>query len=72
MARVKAGLEAAKKRGVRLGAPPTISTEKRSEVLELRSQGLSMKKIADALEISVGTVHKLCHQYEVEPEQRSL
>ncbi len=61
VARVRAGLEAAKKRGVRLGAPPKISTEKRSKVLELRSGGMSMKKIAETLEISAGTVHKLVH-----------
>ena len=57
--RVRAGLEAAKKRGVKLGAPVKIDEQKRSRALALRSQGRTFREIASELEISVGAVHKL-------------
>lgn len=59
VARVRAGLEAAKKRGVRLGAPAKVSNEKQQKARELRGQGLSFKAIALELELSVGSVHRL-------------
>jgi len=59
VARVRAGLEAAKKRGVRLGAPPKVSAEKQREAQQLKAQGHSYKAIARDLALSVGTVHKL-------------
>ncbi len=68
VARVRAGLDAAKKRGVRLGAPLKISAEKRSRALELKALGLSYKKIAKELELSVGTVHNLLKAEQL-PEQ---
>ncbi len=64
VARVRAGLDAAKKRGVRLGAPPKISTEKLSRARELKESGMSYKKIAEALDVSVGTVHNLLNKQE--------
>jgi DNA invertase Pin-like site-specific DNA recombinase len=59
VARVRAGLDAAKKRGVRLGAPQKTNDDTRKEAEELRSQGLSYKAIANRLGLSVGTIHKL-------------
>ncbi len=59
VARVRAGLDAAKKRGVRLGAPQKTNDDTRKEAEELRSQGLSYKAIAKRLGLSVGTIHKL-------------
>lgn len=59
VARVKAGLDAAKKRGVRLGAPSKVSAEKRLSALRLRDEGKSYKEIAHDLAISIGSVHKL-------------
>jgi DNA invertase Pin-like site-specific DNA recombinase len=59
VARVKAGLEAARQRGVTLGAPRKLSQEKRREALLLREQGLSFKKIAGEMGLSVGSVHSL-------------
>lgn len=57
VSRVRAGLDAAKKRGVRLGAPPKIDDGRREEIMALRNLGLSFKKIANQTRLSVGTVH---------------
>lgn len=60
--RVKAGLEAAKKRGVRLGPPRKITDEKVEEAQNLRTRGYTLREIAAELDISVGAVHKLLKQ----------
>jgi DNA invertase Pin-like site-specific DNA recombinase len=57
--RVRAGLEAAKKRGVKLGAPIKIDDQKIARALTLRGQGRTFREIATELELSVGAVHKL-------------
>lgn len=57
--RVRAGLEAAKKRGVKLGAPVKIDEHKHQRALTLRRQGRTYREIAGELELSVGAVHKL-------------
>jgi DNA invertase Pin-like site-specific DNA recombinase len=59
VARVRAGLDAAKKRGVRLGAPFKVSDERRDEATAFKAQGLSYRDIAKRMELSVGTIHKL-------------
>jgi DNA invertase Pin-like site-specific DNA recombinase len=66
VSRVRAGLDAARRRGVRLGAPPKISAEKQREARVLKAEGLSYKSIAQRLELSVGSVHKLLKGGEVE------
>jgi DNA invertase Pin-like site-specific DNA recombinase len=65
VARVRAGLDAARKRGVKLGAPAKISAEKQREALSLRAQGLSYKAIAKQLDLSVGSVHSLVKSTEM-------
>lgn len=67
VARVRAGLDAARKRGVQLGAPVKISDEHRTLALDLKSQGHSYREIARRLELSVGTVHKLLKQEAAAP-----
>ena len=57
VARVRSGLEAAKKRGVVLGAPVKINEQIKSKVTEMRQEGYSYKHIANELGLSVGTVH---------------
>lgn len=52
--RVKSGIAAAKARGIQWGKRPSIDKEK---VMELRSKGLSFRKIAQALGISLGAAH---------------
>ena len=54
--RVKAGIENAKDKGVVLGRPKAeIDTKK---LLELQSQGCSIRKIAETLKVSKSLVHK--------------
>ncbi len=59
VARVKAGLEAAKKRGTKLGAPRKFDQATQETARRLKAEGLSFKKIADQLGVSVGTAHGL-------------
>jgi DNA invertase Pin-like site-specific DNA recombinase len=58
VARVRSGLDAARRRGVVLGAPVKVNDEAVSKARALRAQGLSYKDIAAELGISVGSVHK--------------
>jgi DNA invertase Pin-like site-specific DNA recombinase len=60
--RVKAGLEAARQRGVKLGAPCKISPELRERVQTLRKEGQSFRAIAQQLEISYGLVYKAAQE----------
>lgn len=62
VARVKAGLDAAKRRGVKLGAPKKFNTEDEQKVLELRKDGWTVRKIAKEVGFSVGTVSKIINQ----------
>lgn len=59
VARVRSGLDAARKKGVRLGPPIKISPEKRLAAEQLKASGLSYKAIAKHLDLSVGTIHKM-------------
>ncbi|MCX6105062.1 MAG: recombinase family protein [Proteobacteria bacterium] len=68
VARVRAGLDAARKRGVKLGAPSKVSVEKQKEARAMKAQGLSYKAIAVRLELSVGSVHKMIKEAEKEKE----
>jgi len=58
--RVKAGLENAKKKGVKLGRPRKINNQ---DVLKLYRQGLSLGKIAEQLNISKSGVHGVVKTY---------
>jgi len=57
--RVIAGLRSAKARGKRLGRPKIRDDAK---ILELRSKGLSIRQIANQLNISKGAVQRGCTQ----------
>ncbi len=59
VARVRAGLAAARKRGVRLGAPFKVSAVHRDEAFAFKAHGLSYRDIAKRMDLSVGTIHKL-------------
>ena len=65
VARVRAGLDAAKKRGVTLGQPRKVDRAKQLKARELKAEGLSMKKIAQALDLSTGSVHKLLNSSDL-------
>ncbi len=54
--RVKAGLARAKARGKTLGRPK-LKPDVRQTILDARSDGLSIRKIAEEAGVSIGTVH---------------
>lgn len=60
--RVKAGLQAAKQRGVKLGAPSKISPEVIAHIKALRSEGKSVRAIAKQMNLSYGSVQKVIKQ----------
>ena len=56
--RTKAGLAAARRRGVKLGGrKPVLDRKGRERVRRLRRSGKSLRKIAELVGISVGTAH---------------
>ena len=57
--RVRAGLDAARQRGVQLGRPQRLTREQQLEVRALRAQGLSYAAIAKQLELSSSSVKLL-------------
>jgi putative DNA-invertase from lambdoid prophage Rac len=59
--RVRAGLDAAKARGVKLGRPASLAA-KVPEVRRLLDAGLSVRKVAAELDIPVGSASKLCRE----------
>lgn len=59
VARVKAGLAAAKAKGVRLGAPIKATDDKAKKAKALKIQGKSVRQIATELKLSIGTAHNL-------------
>jgi DNA invertase Pin-like site-specific DNA recombinase len=66
--RVKQGLDAAKKRGVTLGRPRTVSDEQIHAIQKLRDQGLSFQKIADHIKMPVTTVKHVAKTQGLLPE----
>lgn len=73
VARVKAGLEAAKKRGVKLGAPKKYDEEKLKLAHKLKAEGNSFRKISKELGVSLGTVSKMLKEsLDVSGEQLAL
>lgn len=57
--RVKAGLERAKRNGAKLGRPTNLTDTVRSAVIALRSENVSIRKIASQLRIGTGTVYNV-------------
>ncbi len=56
--RIRSGLSAAKKRGVKLGAPAKLDEALREKVQTMRKEGHSLRKIASELGVSAATVHR--------------
>ena len=63
VARVQAGLEVARKKGVILGRPKKINSEHKEKVLMLRKEGFSMRKIAEEIGLSLGSVSKVIRDH---------
>ena len=59
VARVRAGLEAAKKKGVKLGAPKKLDAKKAAKAKQLQAGGMSVRNIAAQMKLSVGSVHTM-------------
>ncbi len=61
--RIRAGLAAATKRGVKLGAPTKATPELAATIIEARRGGMTIAAIAKETELSVGTVHKVISSF---------
>ncbi len=59
VARVRAGLEAARRRGVTFGAPIKCTQDRKDLATALRADGKSYKEIAKIVGLSVGSIHKM-------------
>ncbi len=57
--RQKEGIEAAKKRGVRLGRKPALDNSEISKILERYSQGVSKAQLARDFGVSVPTIYRV-------------
>jgi DNA invertase Pin-like site-specific DNA recombinase len=66
--RVKAGLDAARAKGVRLGAPRKGNNVVAS-IERARAKGLSIRAIADKLGVGIGTVHRVIKGEHVSQQQ---
>ena len=66
--RVFAGLRAAKAKGTRLGRPRRVF--RRDEVLRLRSEGMSWRKLAQTLDLPMSTVIDACRPCSENPPKR--
>jgi DNA invertase Pin-like site-specific DNA recombinase len=64
--RVKAGLNNARNKGIRLGRPSIITEEMREDLICLREKGKSIRKIAKKLNVSPALVHKTLSIFERE------
>lgn len=56
---IKAGLRAARERGAALGRPRAVDDAKSADIVSRREQGQSLRSIARAVEVSLGTVHNV-------------
>jgi putative DNA-invertase from lambdoid prophage Rac len=56
--RVRAGVRSAKHRGVQLGRKRVVFD--RSKAIEMHQAGMSIREIAAALGVGVGTIHRTC------------
>ena len=56
--RTKAGMQAAKRRGVRLGRPAKLDAEKLAQARKMLKAGISRKAVAETLEVSPLTLRR--------------
>ena len=59
--RVNDGIAAAKARGVRFGHPATLDAH-RVDIVALREQGLSCRKVAEQLDVPIGSVFQVVRE----------
>ncbi len=58
--RTKAGLEAAKRRGVKLGKPESTTAEQRKHIQTMHAEGANMATIAHTMNVPYHTVRRVC------------
>ena len=63
--RIKSGLENAKRKGKTLGRKSNLNLETQKIILDMKSQGIGLKKIAKETKVSVQTIRKLLFAQEV-------
>ena len=63
--RIKSGLENAKRKGKTLGRKSNLNLETQKIILDMKSQGIGLKKIAKETKVSVQTIRKLLSAKEV-------
>jgi len=63
--RIKSGLENAKRKGKTLGRKSNLNFETQKIILNMKSQGIGLKKIAKETKVSVQTIRKLLSADEV-------
>lgn len=68
--RVRAGLRAAKEKGVKLGRP-LVKQDKYAQIIALRDQGLSVRKIAKQLKMAHRTIYRILQNAETELSKTS-
>ena len=64
--RTKAGMEAAKRRGVRIGRPPSLSARQVQAVLRRKAKGETLEEIADEFDVSVRTLRRALRTATIE------
>lgn len=57
--RVRAGLDRAKRNGIRLGRPSNLNQTAREEIIALRAKDVPIRKIASQLRVGTGTVYQV-------------
>ena len=62
---MKSGLENAKRKGKTLGRKSNLNLETQKIILDMKSQGIGLKKIAKETKVSVQTIRKLLSAQEV-------
>lgn len=69
--RVKAGIENARSRGVKLGRP-VLSKEIELKIIELRQQGWGMLKIGRTLKVGTSQVQRICTEMKLQQNSSQL
>ena len=64
VSRVRAGIANARAKGVRLGRPSNCNPQTKATVLELRSKGMSIRKICGLLRIGVAKYYEFAREHE--------
>ena len=62
--RVRAGLQHARQKGIKLGRPTVINEDLHEKIQELRSKEYSIRNIARQVKVSPSLVHKILSNFK--------